>query len=101
MAARGSIAKQNITNQILTYFPGAFAYEKEIRIPYVEDGIEGQIKVTLTAAKVMVENEGNSSPIGISPSAGNTAPAPDEKIPDEPSAEEKERLAMLINRLGL
>ena len=52
--AKGSEAKSAITQKILDTFEGSFAYDKEIRIPFVEGGEEVQIKVTLTCAKTNV-----------------------------------------------
>ena len=104
MAIRGTQAKIDITKKILEIFPGSFTYEKEIRIPYVDtDNTTGQIKVVLTAAKTPVEGgEDNALP-----GEKNTVAAPvsstgsNEKIPQEPTQEEKERLTMLLNKLGL
>lgn len=58
MAARGSFAKQEITKKILETFEGSFLYNggKELRIPVMENGDVVQIKITMTAAKVNVEN---------------------------------------------
>ena len=100
MAVRGSRAKADITQKILETFEGSFTYEKEIRIPYVEDGVEGQIKLVLTASKNMVENadvaptkfKTESNELNFSDSK--------EKLPQEPSEEEKERLKFLLNKLG-
>lgn len=104
MAIRGAQAKIDITKKILEIFPGSFTYEKEIRIPYVDsDNTTGQIKVTLTAAKVAVEGGDGT----VLPGKKTAATADDwptktnEKIPQEPTAEEKERLAALLNKLGL
>ncbi len=100
MAIRGAQAKIDITKKILEIFPGSFTYEKEIRIPYVDtDNTAGQIKVVLTAAKTAVEG-GNDI---VLPGEKNVATAAEvnEKIPQEPTAEEKERLTMLLNKLGL
>lgn len=58
--ARGSQSKEIITKKILETFEGSFLNDKEIRIPFDEDGDEVQIKVTLTAAKVNVENAGGT-----------------------------------------
>lgn len=98
MAVRGQRAKSDITNKILEVFPGSFVYNKEIRIPYVEDGVDGQIKIVLTAAKTNVENGGGDAPM-LKTKTGleNT----EEKLPQEPTAEEKERLKMLLDKLGL
>ena len=65
MAARGSIAKEEVMNKILATFPGAFKYEKELRIPMMENGEELQIKVTLTAAKNMVAAGGDTAIPGM------------------------------------
>ena len=105
MAVKGAQAKADITKKILEYFPGSFVYEKEIRIPYVEDGAYGQIKLTLTAAKTMVAGgEDIALPGGAGETENKNDDAPiktNEKVPQEPTAEEKERLAMLLNKLGL
>lgn len=103
MATRGSVAKQEVASKILAAFPGSFLYNdgKEIRINWTEDGENLQIKVSLTCAKVAVEGgEDNAIP-------GDAATAPikpaitSEKVPQEPSEEEKERLAALLTKLGL
>jgi len=59
MAARGAESKEKITQKILETFPGSFIYEKEIRVPVMENGEQVQIKVVLTCAKVNVECGGN------------------------------------------
>ena len=102
MAARGSILKAEISKKIIDTFPNSFLYNdgKEIRINGTENGEPLQIKVTLTCAKVTVESdrlEFNDSPVATP--ASNTTTA--EKIPQEPSQEEKERLATLLQNLGL
>lgn len=105
MAAKGSILKQEVASKILAAFPGSFLYndDKEIRINGVEDGQKLQIKVTLTCAKVAVEGgddiilpgEKTAATADVKPTGTN------EKIPQEPTAEEKERLTTLLNKLGL
>ena len=104
MAIRGAQAKKDITKKILEIFPGSFTYEKEIRIPYVDsDNTTGQIKVVLTAAKVAVEGGDDTILPGEKATAtADTKPAgTNEKVPQEPTAEEKERLSTLLNMLGL
>ena len=59
--ARGAESKEIITQKILETFDGSFKYDKEIRIPIMENGEIIQIKVTLTAAKINVENGGDSA----------------------------------------
>ena len=103
MSAKGSILKQEIASKILATFPGSFLYNdgKEIRINGTENGEKLQIKVTLTAAKVAVEGgsditlPGEAATVDVKPAGMN------EKIPQEPTAEEKERLTTLLNKLGL
>lgn len=103
MAVKGAQAKIDITKKILDTFPGSFTYEKEIRIPYVDaDGTSGQIKVVLTAAKVAVEGGDDNILPGENAATAPIKPAvTSEKIPQEPSEEEKERLAALLEKLGL
>ena len=57
--ARGAESKELITQKILETFEGSFKYDKEIRIPMLENGEIVQVKVTLTAAKVNVESGGD------------------------------------------
>ena len=105
MAAKGSILKQEIVGKILETFPGSFLYNdgKEIRINGVENGVPIQIKVTLTAAKVPVEGGSDAALPGENAAATADAKpvGTNEKIPQEPTAEEKERLTTLLNKLGL
>lgn len=105
MAARGSVLKQEVATKILAAFPGSFLYNdgKEIRINGVEDGQNLQIKVTLTCAKVAVE--GGEDTVLPGENAKTTSPAQaittSEKVPQEPTNEEKERLKTLLNQLGM
>ena len=105
MAAKGSILKQEVSEKILKAFPGSFLYNdgKEIRINGLENGEQLQIKVTLTCAKVAVEGgEDVALPGEEKAVTADVKPAgTNEQVPQEPSAEEKERLATLLNRLGL
>lgn len=90
--AKGSIAKDVITKKILETFDGAFTYDKEIRIPILENGETVQIKVALTCAKVNVENGAGGAvetPVGISPTAAII------------TEEEKQEVNNLIEKLGL
>lgn len=103
MAAKGAILKQEIAEKILATFPGSFLYNdgKEIRINGVEDGQTLQIKVTLTAAKTAVENESESAFAEDAATADVKPAVTNEKIPQEPTQEEKERLTALLEKLGL
>ena len=91
--AKGAEAKQIITKKILETFEGSFQYDKEIRIPIVENGEVVQIKVTLTCAKVNVENGSDNA----LPEQSNVAAANNLDLTDE----EKSEVVDLISRLGL
>lgn len=93
MAARGSIAKQEITKKILETFDGSFINEKEIRIPFEENGEVIQIKVNLTCAKVNVECGETTSVVSTEPVASAR------KI--EVTEEEKENVQKLMEHLSL
>lgn len=107
MAAKGNILKQEVAEKILAAFPGSFLYNdgKEIRINGIEEGQQLQIKVVLTCAKVAVEGGDDTVLPGEKTAATATADVKptgtNEKIPQEPTAEEKERLTTLLNKLGL
>ena len=103
MAAKGSILKQEIASKILAAFPGSFLYNdgKEIRINGTENGEKLQIKLTLTAAKVAVEGGSDTVLPGEAATTDVKPVVTNEKIPQEPTTEEKERLATLLNKLGL
>ena len=64
--AKGQVAKDIITKCILKIFEGSFVNDKEIRIPFMENGELVQIKVALTCAKVNV---------GAGSSAENSEPS--------------------------
>lgn len=101
MAIKGTIAKQEVLTKILATFPNAFQYDKEIRVPMIENGEEVQIKVTLTAAKVNVTNGADTALPGDFPAPTNTPVTPERTTPIEPTAQEKQNVANLLARLGL
>ena len=99
--AKGSVSKEKVAQKILELFPEAFAYEKEIRVPMIEDGAEVQIKVTLTCAKNNVERNGDTALPGDFPAPVNQAPAPMNTAPAKPTDAEKQTVADLLKSLGL
>ena len=108
--ARGAASKEQVMAGILAAFPGSFKYDKEIRIPMNEDGEIIQIKCVLTAAKVNVENGGDTAVPGAATAtatatATKTATASVSPAPtgfmNEPTAEEKQAVADLVSKLGL
>ena len=104
--ARGAASKEQVMAGILAAFPGSFKYDKEIRIPMNEDGEIIQIKCVLTAAKVNVENGGDTAvPGAATATATKTVTASASPAPagfmNEPTAEEKQAVADLVSKLGL
>ena len=103
--ARGAASKEQVIAGILAAFPGSFKYDKEIRIPMNEDGEIIQIKCVLTAAKVNVENGGDTAVPGAATTATKTVTVSTSSAPaslmNEPTAEEKQAVADLVSRLGL
>ena len=102
MAAKGSVSKEIITQKILETFDGAFKYDKEIRIPIIEDGSEVQIKVTLTCAKTNVESGMDNAIPGAEMSSTTVAPkAIDNHGVAEATEEEKQNVLKAMKALGL
>lgn len=105
MAAKGAIAKEEVLQKILEAFPGSFKYDKEIRVPMVENGEPLQIKITLTAAKNMVGEGADAALPGETSNSFAASPAPAQLKQNaaviEPTAEEKERVKNLVGLLGL
>ena len=101
MAAKGSVSKEIITQKILETFEGAFKYDKEIRIPIMEDGTEIQIKVTLTCAKTNVESGMDNAIPGTTASTIATPKAIDNHGIAEVTEEEKQNVLKAMKALGL
>lgn len=81
--ARGQEAKNAITQKILSTFEGAFVYDKEIRVPYMEAGELVQVKITLTAAKTNVDTGDEDKLPGtveapVTPASTSATPTQDE-----------------------
>ncbi len=66
---KGQIAKEEIKKKILEVFEGSFPYDKEIRIPVVENGETVEIKVALTCAKVNVGADAGQAIAEATPAA--------------------------------
>ncbi len=113
MAIKGAQLKSEITQKILATFPNSFLYNdgKEIRIDGEEAGERVQIKVTLTASKTPVDNEDGTivvtssevTPLKMNFEGQSEVKTfvPNEKVPSEPTEEEKARLKKLLEGLGL
>lgn len=98
--ARGQASKQSVEAVLLQTFPGAFKYDKEIRVPMIEDGAEIQIKITLTAAKTNVECGGDVALPGATIAEG---PSVVSNVGQEiaPTEDEKQRVKDLMESLNL
>lgn len=92
--AKGTQAKADITAKILEVFPNSFLNDKEIRIPMVEDGADIQIKITLTAAKDLISQEG----LSFQESTSTIVETPKTAIVSE---EEKQNVYKALASLGL
>ena len=93
--AKGAQAKAEITQKILETFENSFVYDKEIRIPIMEDGSLVQIKCVLTCAKVNVENGGDAA------LPGSTVSKVDNSSTAELTEQEKKDTADLLASLNL
>lgn len=98
--AKGQESKNIIMQKILTIFENSFQYDKEIRIPLMENGEEVQIKVTLTAAKTNVSPNGENALPGEVNEDLNFGEIKT-KEPATVSQEEKNNVASLLQSLGL
>ena len=98
MAARGSIAKEEIKSKILATFEGSFENGKELRIPMQENGETVEIKITMVCAKDIVG--GGVAVSTLTQSETDTKEAPP-WASKEPTEEEKSKVEDLLNQLNL
>ena len=102
MAVRGANEKLEIQKKILEMFPGAFPYDKHIRVPMGNV----QIKITLTAAKdivaagadTAVPGEKVEAVTGLSADGPVTAQRTEMR---EPTEAEKKNISELLKMLNL
>lgn len=92
---RGAESKAKVTKKILYMFDDSFVFNKEIRIPMVENGEELQIKVTLTAAKNSVPNPNKTAETAAT-NQGEEQPQPQL---EQPSPQELANLEKLLSEL--
>jgi len=95
--AKGALSKDKVKEKILEVFEGAFVNDKEIRIPFVENGEQIEIKVALTCAKDVIGGGTATAPAEATASAFPTpaVPAPKPEVTDE----EKQRLKNLLAQM--
>lgn len=105
MAIKGTESKTRVLNKILETFPDAFLYnnDKEIRIPFTEQGDQVEIKVVLSCAKTPVRQAAvldwsTDSPTIVSE---ESIPAPVEQPSPQISEEDLRKVAELMAKLGL
>lgn len=104
MALKGSLSKENVTKKILATFEGSFQYEKEIRIPMIENGEEIQLKLVLTCAKTNVAPGGDvATPgeINFGENSSKTISESEQINHIEPTQEEKDNISRLAKMLNL
>lgn len=96
--AKGALSKDKVKEKILEVFEGAFVNDKEIRIPFVENGEPIEIKVALTCAKEVVgAGTVTSTSVETTASAFPAPAAPAQKV--EATDEEKQRLKELVAKM--
>lgn len=103
--AKGAIAKKEIMQKIIEMFPGSFLYnnDKEVRINSTEEGNPVQIKITLTCAKIPVENESENVSKIFKKMNSNAIEFKDTPKPQdivEPTEEEKANLKVLLDNFS-
>lgn len=106
MATKGSQLKIEVANKILETFPGSFLYNdgKEIRIIGKENGLEIQLKCTLTCAKEnVIPNSENSIPGEVNKEINfsDNDTIVKEEVNIEPTQEEKDNVKKMMEVLGL
>lgn len=104
MALKGSLSKESVTKKILATFEGSFQYEKEIRIPMIENGEEIQLKLVLTCAKTNVVPGGDiATPgeINFGEDTSKVVPESGQINHIEPTQEEKDNISRLAKMLNL
>ena len=99
--AKGAISKASATETILKAFPGSFVYDKEIRLPFVEEGEDIQLKCVLTCAKVNVGQGDENAIPGENTSNEINFGGETQEHRATITEEEKQNLKDLMSSLGL
>ena len=96
MAAKGTESKISIFSNLQKLYPNSFWEDpdKILRIPMEENGETIEIKVSLTAAKVNLQNTEVKS-------AFNDLATEEQKVDIEPTAEEKANIETLLKSLNM
>lgn len=100
MATKGQIAKENVEKKIIEAFGSDYAgtFDRKIYVWTTEGGVRTQVCLAMTCPKVFRGVE-ETTPAALNfDDDGNFPTSP---IATEISAEEKETLVQLMERLGL
>ena len=96
--AKGSSSKEILIAKLKEVYPDSFIYEKNLIIPFIEDGQKIQLKVALTCCKTNIEQGGD---VAIPGAQTPTVSAPtNEKTPIEPTNEEKKNISDFLSSMG-
>ncbi len=102
MALKGSISKEIVSKKILDTFENSFKYEKEIRIPMIENGEKIQLKLVLTCAKANVNPGGDIEIPGEKQENNDIINFEQVEVQHaEPTQEEKDTINRLAKMLNL
>lgn len=114
MAARGTVAKEEVTKKIIECFgqDKAFVYDKKLYITTKEDGVPIQVCLTLTCPKTLVTPSGATTAPAEPPKSafsggfdfenmGATTAEPEPFKPAEITQAERDNINELMRRLGL
>lgn len=96
--AKGSSSKEILIAKLKEVYPDSFMYEKNLIIPFIEDGQKIQLKVALTCCKTNIEQGGD---VAVPGAQAPTVSAPtNEKTPIEPTSEEKKNISDFLSSMG-
>lgn len=96
--AKGSSSKEILIAKLKEVYPDSFMYEKNLIIPFIEDGQKIQLKVALTCCKINIEQSGDVAIPGAQ--APTVSASTNEKTPMEPTAEEKKNISDFLSSMG-
>ena len=98
--AKGQESKDNVKKKIIEAFGADYAgeYDKKLYVWTTENGVRSQVCLTMTCPKVFRGVE-ETTPTALN--FDNDGDFPTSAAATEISAEEKETLAQLMERLGL
>ena len=96
--AKGSSSKEILIAKLKEVYPDSFMYEKNLIIPFIEDGQKIQLKVALSCCKTNIEQGGDVAIPGAQ--TPTVSALTNEKTPIEPTAEEKKNISDFLSSMG-